>query len=189
MLVDGDGPLEVLVTTPPSSQALEMYELQAGEGPCLDAFVAARAVHVAGADRMLARWPAFAPQLAQAGVRSVYACPMCWQGTAIGALNVFLADEAGLPFELRTIVQAFADIATIAVIQAAAPAMPDLEHTTRRALMARTIVEQAKGVLAFQHGIDIDSAFMLLQTAALNAGLPLQEIAQRIVTAAVRDHR
>src|SRR4051794_28529752 len=47
MIADGEGPLEVLVSSPRATRDLEMYELQAGEGPCLDAFSSGVAVQVA----------------------------------------------------------------------------------------------------------------------------------------------
>src|SRR3954465_7111595 len=51
MIADGEGPLEVLVSSPRSARELELYELQAGEGPCLDAFSTGVALQVSGAEQ------------------------------------------------------------------------------------------------------------------------------------------
>ncbi|WP_426564971.1 GAF and ANTAR domain-containing protein [Angustibacter sp. McL0619] len=186
MIADGEGPLEVLVSSPRAARDLEMYELQAGEGPCLDAFSSGVAVQVVGSDELLRRWPVFGRQLVDSGLRSVCACPLRWRGVTIGALNAFLETPDGLSEDQQVVLQAFADVATIAVVHAGMPDLPDLGALTHAALEARTVVEQAKGVLAFQREVSMDQAYDLLLHQACEWGDPLEDTARSIIDSAVR---
>lgn len=52
--------------------------------------------------------------------------------------------------------QAFADIAALALVQHQKIDAAKLRERTEQALTGRTIIEQAKGVIAFQQGLPID---------------------------------
>jgi len=171
---------------PAQRQDLELYEIQAGEGPCLDAFSQGAAIHVVGAEQMLLRWPLFGRQLVDSGLQSVCASPLRWRGTTIGAFNAFLTDPEGLTSEFRTVLQAFADIATVAVVQLAMPELPDLRALTHAALECRTIVEQAKGVLAYQHGVSVDEGYDILLERVRRSGALLEDEARAVVEGAIR---
>ena len=96
----------------------------------------------------------------------------------IGALNVFgAADHRFEPEDVR-IVQALADVATIAILQERNIARAEaLTEQLQGALNSRIIVEQAKGALAQREGVSIDAAFELLRDRA-------RESRQRIVDVA-----
>lgn len=84
--------------------------------------------------------------------------------------------------------QAFADIATVAVIQMSQPVARDLAGITRAALSRRAVIEQAKGVLAAQTGLDMAVAFDRLLAMSDGSGRPLETLAREIVDTAIR-HR
>jgi AmiR/NasT family two-component response regulator len=84
------------------------------------------------------------------------------------------------------VVQAFADVAAIAIIHAGLPSVQDLARITRRALAARTVVEQAKGVIADQTGLDMAASFDRLRALADQRGQPLEAIAQDLVKSTTR---
>lgn len=52
-----------------------------------------------------------------------------------------------------------------------------LEH----ALESRIVIEQAKGMLAERHELDVDQAFMLMRRAARTNRVKLGELARRVV--------
>jgi len=127
-------------------------------------------------------------EAAAAGYQAVQACPLRWRGLVIGAINVFFASPGSLVDEERQIVQAFADIATVAVLQMSHPGAGDIAGSIRRALATRAIIEQAKGVLAAQTGLSIAAAFDRMLAMSDDSGTRLETLARQIIDAAIR-HR
>ncbi len=82
--------------------------------------------------------------------------------------------------------QAFADMATLILLTPQHIAAPDLVARTREALEARTVVEQAKGVLAYQNGVSVDRAYKLLMELSGTDGLTLTAAAESVVRRASR---
>ncbi len=189
MIPDGDGPLELMTSSSQDAAELDLYELQAGEGPCLEAYASNVAVAATSAAELRQRWPRFGAALVEAGLSSVHACPMRWHGKVLGALNVFWASSTGVDHSDGLVLQAFADIATVAVVQAATSADVDLPRATRLALQRRTVIEQAKGVLAGWEGLKIDDAYEVLLRRALAGGLSVEAAAQEVIREAVRSPR
>lgn len=58
-----------------------------------------------------------------------------------------------------------------------------LERTRQleTALTSRIVIEQAKGILAERHGIDVDEAFERLRRASRNAGRRIHDLAAEVV--------
>src|SRR6202521_5833526 len=117
MLVSPGGDLRVMASSSDAMRVLELFELQAEEGPCPDCYRTGEPI----VNQKLAaddgRWPRFAPRALEAGFRSVHALPMHLRELTIGALNLFRADEGGLDEADLLAAQAFADVATIAILQ------------------------------------------------------------------------
>ncbi len=188
MLAEASGPLEMMAASSHRAEELDLYELQAGQGPCIDAFRTGTSVSCSSAQQMITRWPVFGVQAAAAGFQAVQACPLQWRGLAMGAINVFFSSPGSLVDEERQIVQAFADIATVAVIQMSQPGEPNLAAITRNAMVTRAVIEQAKGVVAAQTGLSMAAAFDRLLAMSDDSGAPLETVAREIIDAAIR-HR
>ena len=94
---------------------LELYQIQANEGPCVDCFSSGEAIVDCRLDAALELWPHFSPRALELGFKSVYCLPMRLRGRVIGALNFFR--EAGEPLDSNDVVvaQGLADVATIAI--------------------------------------------------------------------------
>ena len=189
MLADGGGPLEMMAASSHAAADIDLYEIQAGEGPCIEAFRTGRPVASTSAGEIVARWPAFGPRAVAAGFLSALACPLRWHGDIIGALNVFFPVPAGPGDEQRRVAAAFADVATIAIIQAGLPAAPDLALVAHRALAARAVIEQAKGVIAAQTGLDMAASFDHLRALARAEDVMLETLAKDVVERAARPPR
>ena len=71
-------------------------------------------------------------------------------------------------------------------IHAGLPPVQDLARITRRALAARTVVEQAKGVIADQTGLDMAASFDRLRALADQRGQPLETVARDLVSSTTR---
>ena len=184
LLADQRGRLEFMAASDENTRLLELFQVQSSEGPCLDAFRTAAPVVNADLRTATGRWPRFAPRATAAGFRSVHAFPLRLRTEVIGALNVFGTDSSS---ELDTadvpVVQALADVATIALLQ---------ERTIRRgeilseqlqgALNSRITIEQAKGAVAQANDVSVDEAFTLLRDYSRRNNRRLGEVARAIFT-------
>jgi hypothetical protein len=186
MLADGGGPLEMMAASSHRATDIDLYEIQAGEGPCIEAAKTGKMIIACSADEIIARWPAFGPRAVTAGFLATAACPLRWHEDVIGAINVFFPRARGIDGDAQRVVQAFADVATIAIIHAGLPPTGDLVRITRRALAARTVVEQAKGVISAQTGLDMAASFDHLRAVAHERGRLLEALARDIVNSTTR---
>ncbi len=183
VLVDADGSLEVLAATSHRALDLEMHQAQVDEGPCLEALRSGVEVHEVGADAIIARWPAAGPVVLASGYQSVQALPLTWHGFTFGALNVFRTEPQGFEHQ-QADCRALADAVTLLIVCADV----DLEHLAaalRAVLEDRSIVEQAKGALAYTRSLDLAAAFDALVALADDEGVSLG-VAARTVMARAR---
>jgi len=100
----------------------------------------------------------------------------------IGALNLFAHPPVQLPPEDVRVAQAFADIATIAILQERLVKEREvLAAQLQTALDSRVIIEQAKGVLGERLGLDMDTTFSTLRDAARRTSRRLSDVAREVV--------
>jgi hypothetical protein len=182
MLADHRGRLTFMAASDESARLLELFQLQYGDGPCLDAFRSGRAVTNADLVAATGKWPQFAPRAAHAGFQSVHAFPLRLRKEVIGAMGVFGSatelDEAD-----TLIVQSLADVAVIGLLQERAIRRGEaLTSQLQGALNSRIIIEQAKGVVAQARGVTPDDAFTLIRDFARRNNRRLSEVADTIVT-------
>ena len=117
LLVGPQGHLQLMAASDERAEMLELFQLQAHEGPCQDCFRNGEQVINADLEKATAKWPQFAPTAVAAGYRSVHAFPMRLRDDVIGALNLFGDQPGEMTDEVARIVQALADIATIGLLQ------------------------------------------------------------------------
>ena len=182
MLAAPDGQLRVMASSSEAMRVLELFELQAREGPCLDSHRTGEPVVNQDLATVNGRWPTFAPEALAAGFRSVHALPMRLRGTVIGALNLFRAEPGEMsPVDLET-AQAFADVATIAILQhRAALEAQVINDQLTHALNSRIVIEQAKGMVAERLNLDMERSFAVLRGHARNHNLRLADVAAAVI--------
>ena len=183
MLADHRGRLQLMAASDERAEMLELFQVQADEGPCQDCYRNGEPVIVADLRTTQDRWPQFAPHAVAAGFRAVHAFPMRLRGQVIGALNMF-GVQAGVMDEADVrVVQALADIATIGLLQERAITRGELlTEQLQAALNSRIVIEQAKGVLAQLHGESPDEAFARLRAYCRGRGLRLGKVAYTVTT-------
>jgi GAF domain-containing protein len=182
MLADAHGQLRLAAASSEQARLLELFELQNDEGPCLDAFRTGRQVSYVDTGNGSAPWPLFAAQARGEGFLSTHAVPMRLRRQTIGALNLFGHKPAQLPTEDVRVAQAFADIATIAILQERLVKEREvLAAQLQTALDSRVVIEQAKGILSERLGFDMDTAFSTMRDAARRANRRLSDVARDIV--------
>jgi GAF domain-containing protein len=182
MLAAPDGQLRVLASTSEAMRDLELFELQAQEGPCVDCHRTGLPVVNQDLAAVGGRWPRFAAEAVAAGLRSAHALPMRLRGTVIGALNLFRAGPGEMgPADIE-VAQAFADAATIAILQhRAAEEAQVINEQLTRALNSRVVIEQAKGMVAERLGFDMERSFKVLRAHARNHNLRLADVADAVI--------
>jgi len=182
MLADQHGRLRYMAASNETGRMLELLQLQNSEGPCLDCYETRAPVVNADLASAADRWPHFAPAAIEAGFQSVHAFPMRLRDSAIGALNLF--GRAGAEFEENDVrvVQALADIATIALLQERSISRADaLTEQPQGALNSRIVIEQAKGALAHLEGSTPTEAFQLLRSQARKSRRRLVDVAAEVL--------
>ncbi len=182
LLTDQCGALRWVAASTEQTRLLVMSELETSEGPCVDCFGTGRPVAVADLTAAVGRWPRFAARALEAGFASVQALPMRLRTDVIGALGLFSAQPGALPEDTIRVGQALADVATIGLLQARSIRHYEtLAEQLQNALNSRIVIEQAKGVLAERHNIDMGCAFAMLRTGARNHNRRLSDLASGIV--------
>jgi GAF domain-containing protein len=182
MLAGPDGELRVMASSSEAMRLLELFELQAKEGPCLDCYLSGKPVVNQDLASVNGRWPRFGPEALAAGFHSVHALPMRLRGTVLGALNLFHVE----PGEMREVdvgaAQALADVATIAILQHRATLEAQVvNQQLQHALNSRIVIEQAKGMVAEEEGLNMEQAFSALRNHARNHNLRLVDVAEAVI--------
>ena len=184
MLADAQSALRVVASTNEQSEWMELLQLEADEGPCVECFHAGAPVSVGDLADAAARWPQFVAALQERGTYgSVHALPLRLSGQAIGTQNLFHGAPGPLPAADLALGQALADVATIGILQERAIRRGEvLSEQLQAALNSRVIIEQAKGVLAQSGDLTMDTAFDRLRRHARGHNLLLGDVARRVVT-------
>ena len=182
ILASPEGDLKVIASSNETMRLLELFELQAEEGPCLDCYRSGDPILNQDLTVATARWPRFAPVALESGFRSVHALPMRLRGTIIGALNLFNVSVGEMVDANVEAAQALADIATIAILQhRAVSEAQELNNQLGQALNSRILIEQSKGMIAQQLSLDMDEAFSMLRQHARNHNLRLADLASDVI--------
>jgi GAF domain-containing protein len=182
VLVSPDGDLRAMAASSDAIHVLDLLAVATQEGPSLDCYRTGQPIANHDLTVADARWPHFTPEALAAGFRSVHAVPMRLRGTVLGALNLLRRDPGDFDAADVGIAQAFADIATIAVLQhrAASDAVA-LNEQLSHALNSRIVIEQAKGMAAEHANTTPDAAFAAMRTYARNHNLRLVLVAETII--------
>ncbi|MET0715508.1 MAG: GAF domain-containing protein, partial [Mycetocola sp.] len=113
LLKDSDGNIEVVASTSEASRLVEIMQLSAQAGPCIDCITTGETVSVRDISDSPEKWRRFREGAAQQGFAAVYALPMRLRETTIGALNLLRAETGELNERDVRAAQALADVATI----------------------------------------------------------------------------
>jgi hypothetical protein len=174
--------LRLLAATSEQARELEVFQLQADEGPCLDCYATGQTISVADLQAATTRWPRFVPVAVEAGFASVHAVPMRAAGIVLGALGLFGTSPGELGEADLLVGQTLSHVACVAIVQEHPPTPSTVMPPLRTALTNRVIVEQAKGLLHEMLDVSVEDAFHLLRTYARVNGEHLTELARRLMT-------
>jgi hypothetical protein len=172
---------EFLAATDHRAQHLEVYQVQTDEGPGPECTATGQTITATGLAQIATRWPSVHDAFVAAGFDAVHAAPMNWQGLTLGAVNLFFDGDHHPGSDTTMIAQAFADIASLAIVHAGDLPATRITAQTRAALGERAVIEAAKGVVAYTHNLPMDNAFEYLITLSRERQEPLTNIATSII--------
>jgi len=175
-----DGKATTAVFTDPLSPEIDGAQYESGRGPCLDAY---REGVVFRIDDTHAEnpWPEFSEAAAAHGIRSTMSFPLAGEQAAIGALNLYSRAQAN--FDDNDAISA-AVVAHSSALLASAQAYwsaHQLSEDLQTAMLSRSTIEQAKGIIMGARHCDADTAFAELQRASQHQNRKLRDIAAEIV--------
>jgi GAF domain-containing protein len=183
LLADVDGKLRFMAASDERTYLLELVQVQADQGPCRDCFRTGEPVMEGNLTSGGDRWPDFTPRAIAAGFSSVHAFPLRLRGEVIGALGLFNSSSRTPTPAYARVVQALADMATIALLQERAIRRGEmLSEQLQGALNSRIVIEQAKGAIAQLYGVTVDDAFGMLREYVRRNRLRLTDVARTVIT-------
>lgn len=189
MLVDVNGNLQLMASTSESADLVEVMQLAAGAGPCVDCFTAGQSVSVPDIGASGQKWPAFRRAALEQGFLSVHATPMRLRGEVIGTMNLFGTSIGELGPRDAAVAQALADVATIGILQERVAAHSHIvSEQLQRALDSRILIEQAKGAVAQAQSLTMDQAFNALRAYARNHNLTLYAVSEAVTNRTLNVH-
>jgi transcriptional regulator with GAF, ATPase, and Fis domain len=181
-LGDDDGVLRFITASNEMLTEIERVQELAQRGPCVDAYHTKVVVQCEDLTTET-RWPELVPDAVRVGFRSVVALPMCFGDTnTIGTLNIYDMQRRRWQEQELQAARLLADMAVSYVVNAS-----ELERSERireqlqRALESRVVIEQAKGMIAAEHGIGVDEAFKMLRQHARARNTSLHHVADAVV--------
>lgn len=182
LLADASGELDLIASTSEASRLVEVMQLSADAGPCIESFSTGTVVSVPDITHTPDAWRLFREKAIEQGFAAVDAIPMRLRETTIGTLNLLRAEPGPLSENDRVAAQAFADVATIGILHERTLAESEqIRQQLQNALNSRIVIEQAKGVIAHTHGIPIDDAFTVLRAYARSHQHGISTVAQAVV--------
>ncbi len=189
MLASPSGGLSLAASSSETMRLLELFELQAQEGPCLDAFRSGQRVGQKTLEAGSDRWPQFSAAAVRAGFQSAVALPLRLRDVTLGALNLLSVTRDPIGEADLIVARAFADLATLSILQhRASTEAQRLNEQLSAALTSRIAIEQAKGVISERAGIDLAEAFARLRAHARNTNRRLTDVAQAAVDGTLDPH-
>jgi len=168
------GPQLVHATDDHCVRVVEL-EVTLGEGPATDAMASGLP---ASADDLLDtvsrhRWPLFAPEAAEAGVRAVHAYPLMLDAGALGCV----AFHSGRPAHFST----DEHLQAVAVTELIGFALVHPSSASAIGSRLRMTVHQAAGMVMVQTGMTATDALVLLRATAFGENIQLADLATDVI--------
>lgn len=181
-----DGTPTTAACTDRRALGIDIDQYRAGAGPCLEAATERRVVRV-DVEAARARWPRFAEHATSAGVASFLSAPLVVDDEHTGSLNLYGFHVHGYREVDAVLLELF-----VTAVEGAMRATARYRIARREAdqlataLVSRSVIDQAKGVLMGAHGVTADEAFQELVAQSQRENVKLRDCAERLVTAIVR---
>ncbi|MFJ4538603.1 GAF and ANTAR domain-containing protein [Streptomyces tibetensis] len=179
-----------------SAQAAHLAQIQAtlGDGPCQSALEDGAPVLACDltAGRDAGRWPVFAQQATEAGVRAVYAVPLGSGAMCVGTLDLYRDRPGGLTDRQLHVARVVAGVMTVALMalpHGDEPETQDGEDWLSGLATDHDEVYQAVGMIMAQLGVGADDALARLRADAFAHGRTALDVARDVIAHRTRFDR
>jgi GAF domain-containing protein len=182
MIADEHNNLHYVAASDGAGRVLEVVQTEAGQGPCVQAFVT-NAVTVSEDAATDPRWPDINDILAGQRIHAVLGVPVRLGGIPIGTLNVYRDKAHHWDESERAGLTRYGDVieTTLAAAMAAHRAGA-LADQLQYALDYRVMIERAVGYLMASRQLDATAAFDLLRRSARSNRRKVADLAQHLLT-------
>ncbi len=181
-VLDQRGSVQVLAATSETARHLDLFQVMADEGPCIDSIHTGQPASGSSAVETAGRWPRYAAAARAIGVRATDSLPLRLRGSTLGSLNLFRTTEGALSAEQVEVAQAFADGSTLAIVHHRMTTnWGTVAGYLQDALNQRITIEVAKGVLKEVAGVDAAQAAAMLLVYSRESGQRLGDLAAGVV--------
>jgi hypothetical protein len=178
LMLRRDDRFETVAASDDVARAIDRYERELGEGPCIDAIAGASVFH----DPDLTNgspWPRLTQRvLAHTPVRGMAGFRLRAGEGAVGALNLFSDTAGGITDESVDQGIVLASFVTVALM---ASTQRDTAESLRAGLRSNREIGKAMGLMMAFHKITDDEAFTMLRSASQNLNTKLVEVARQVV--------
>jgi transcriptional regulator with GAF, ATPase, and Fis domain len=182
LIADAVGELELVASTSEEAAIVETMIIDAGAGPCVDAFTSGTIISIASIGSEAHPWPAFRTAALEQGYQSTHAIPMRIRGETVGVMNLLGTSSRALEHGDVDLAQSLADIATLGIVHEKSFENPNsISDQFHLALDTRIMIEQAKGALALHGSLTMTEAFTALRNYARRNHQTLRHIAEGIL--------
>jgi GAF domain-containing protein len=166
--------------------ALDEWQYEDGDGPCLTASVTGATFSLSDlADER--RWPAWAGRARKAGLGSSLSIGLPVYEAVRGGLNVYAAKPHAFDDEAITQAQTFAEYAAVALANAHLyDATATLAEQMKTAMASRAVIEQAKGIIMGDRRCSADEAFQILTKLSRDTNRRVRDVAATLVERAAK---
>jgi len=165
------------------ARALDEAQYGKDQGPCLEAMSTGVVITVPDL-AVERRWDGYPAHAFSYGLRSSLSLPLCVEAESLGALNLYARAA-----------HAFSGVAELAAATAMAAQgsailgmvmhldqQVEVTEQLREALVSRSVIDQAMGIIMAQQRCTDSAAFAILRKASQNRNRKLRDIATDIVT-------
>jgi GAF domain-containing protein len=152
---------------------VDQVQYDTGEGPCLSAVYDQQTVSLPDMTTEQ-RWPKFTARTAELGVRSMLSFQLYVQQDNLGALNLYSEHSNAFDDDSEHVGLLFASHAAVAMSGA------QQQQHLNKAMAARDVIGQAKGILMERHKLTADQAFSVLSRASQHTNTKLVDVARAL---------
>ena len=173
--VDRLGNFELLHATDEMAEHAAQVQFAIGQGPEIDAASSGLVTMVDDLEARVAahRWPVFAEQASQAGVRAACVYPVLMERGSLGTVGFYCRRPMRFSSEQHRQALAITELIGLAIIA------PDSGESMGSGL--RMSVHQAAGMIMIQANLSIQDALVLLRSTAFTEDVRVTDVAADVI--------
>jgi GAF domain-containing protein len=172
---------DLIVKSEPFVREIDAIQYSIGEGPCISAAATGETKRSGRLERD-PRWPLFGPRAGELGVHSALSLPLQTPSKVLGAMNVYAHAPNTFGARAQELGEAFSVSAALAVQHAQIFEQTiRLADQLRRGLNNRALIDQAIGVLRYQHDESAAKSLHRLRKMSGDQAISVSDVAIAVI--------